>query len=387
MTEKRFKVSIIYFVVVVLTLLMRVASALDIYSALGIDDADAFWSFSIQIVIFGVVPFVLYTIFVAGREDRFLPYLAIGKKKSEELENSDEPAEIFEDKELETAVEPQATLSEEDDLQDQVSPKCEKPETKGRKAIRLICATFSDFGFKKVSAKSALATIPLAICMIIIGSGVSMLWQIVLSLTGYTHTSSNTDYYSIAILFKELFFVAVLPGFFEEFTHRGLLGAGYRETGWKFVVMSALLFGLMHQNIVQTGYTFVDGIAMALVLYYTGSIFPAMFMHFLNNAVSVCLGYIEQNGGVFGFVNTFEDWLYSTFGGLIVCILAILISAVIVVLIFYAMRKEAVKQGRIDDAPFKKTDALPIKYDLVFMLTVIVGVAATVFSLVWGIMR
>ena len=38
---KRLNVGITYFIVVLLTLLLRVASALDIYSALGVEDADA----------------------------------------------------------------------------------------------------------------------------------------------------------------------------------------------------------------------------------------------------------------------------------------------------------------------------------------------------------
>lgn len=48
--SKRKSVGIIYFVVIMLTLVMRVASALDIYSALGIDDSDVLWTCTVQIL-------------------------------------------------------------------------------------------------------------------------------------------------------------------------------------------------------------------------------------------------------------------------------------------------------------------------------------------------
>lgn len=52
---KRLNVGITYFIVVLLTLLLRVASALDIYSALGVEDADALFTCIVQIAIFGFV--------------------------------------------------------------------------------------------------------------------------------------------------------------------------------------------------------------------------------------------------------------------------------------------------------------------------------------------
>lgn len=403
MTSKRLKVSIIYFVVVVLTLLMRVASALDIYSALGIEDADAFWSCMIQIVIFGVVPFVMYVFWVAGREDKFLPYFP--KRKADEEECEEESAvdteylrdnqpvttELFssdnliEDAQQNQSNEIAETAISETPQQKQSNEIAE--EKKGQKAAATIKNLLHDFGFKKISAKSAIGMVVLAVCMIIIGSAVSMLWQMVLSLLGYTHLSSDTQYDSIWVLVEELVLVAVLPGFFEEFSHRGLLFAGFKETGWKFVVLSALFFSLMHQNIVQTGYTFVDGISMALVMYYTGSIWPSMFMHFLNNAWAVFIGYVADNGGAFSFILIAEDWLYSSVGGLVVCVLAVLLAAVLAVAIFWILRNEAVKKGRIDSKPFKDTKTYPLVQDLLFWLIVAVGVVATTFSLVWGILR
>ena len=412
MTSKRFKVSIIYFVVVLLTLLFRVASALDIYSALGIRNDDAFWTCIVQIVIFGAVPFVSYMIFIAGKEDRPLPYFPAkaDKKRCETEENGDEaqttavPYAVESEYSRETEdvqpVQDSAVDSAEQVDADEVALSDEQEtkqadeaqavpaqEPQAGKAKQAFGEFIRVFGFKKVSLKNSLLTVVFAVCMIIIGTAVSMLWQMVLSLMGYTASSSHTHYAGVSDLFLQILLVAVLPGFFEEFSHRGLLFAGYKESGWKFVLISALFFSLMHQNIRQTGYTFVDGIAMALAMYYTGSIWPGMFMHFLNNFWSVFLGYVADVGGAFGFVITVENWLYSSIGGLIVCVVAVLLAIVFATLVVLAFRKDAVKCGRIPDRPFAKTNAYPLSCDAMFWLTVAVGIVATVFSLVWGLIR
>ena len=316
---KRNSIGFIYFAIVIATLLLRIASALDIYGALGVKDSDAFYSCVVQILIFGVMTLSLY-FFIVGRRE-------------------------------------------------------------GARAF------ISDFAIKKVSGKNCFRVLGIAICMIVVSMAISYVWQSMLSLMGYTRVPSKTDYSSIGVLFRELALVAVLPAIFEELTHRGLLYAGYRECGWKFVLVSALYFSLMHQNITQTGYTFFAGAVMALAAYYTGSIFPGIFMHFLNNAVSVVSGYIGQNGGVFGFINDIENWIYGSAYGLLTGIAVAALCVVILVLLFIRMRKDAVKNGIIGEQPFENTCDKPIYKDIPFILTVVLGVGATAFSLVWGLMR
>lgn len=319
--SKRNSVSLIYFAVVILTLLMRVGSALNMYEVLGVD-GDVFFSCIVQIVIFGVVPISLYLISAKSRKDN-------------------------------------------------------------------IKVVLDDFGVKKISARNCFRVIVLAICMIVIATGVSYVWQVFLRMIGYTRVPSSTDYSSVGVLFKELALVALLPGIFEEITHRGLLWAGYRDSKWKFVIVSALLFSLMHQNINQTAYTFVDGIIIALSMYYTRSIWCGIFMHFANNAVSVLLGYIDQNPGVFAWVNTIQEWLYSSMIGLIIGVLIVFVAIAITALMFVRMRKDAVKCGIVDEIPCGKIDGdvKPLYKDVPFIITVLTGIVATAFSLVWGIMR
>lgn len=316
---KRNGIGFIYFAVVIASLLLRIASSLDIYSALGVADRDAFYSCTVQILIFGVMPISLLL----------------------------------------------ATVC-----------RGEKPR-----------AILKDFGVKKLSGKNVLFTIVLAICMPVVTAGVSFVWQNMLSLMGYVYSPSSTDYHSLGVLFSELALVAILPAIFEEISHRGLVYAGYRECGWKFVLISALYFSLMHQNIRQTGYTFFGGVAMALAMYYTGSIFPSMAMHFFNNATSVIGGYVRQNGGFLSFINVIEDFLYGSALGVAVGAIAVVTCAGAMVAVYFAMRKEAVAKGIIDPRPFASSDAKPVYKDVPFILTVLLGIGATAFSFAWGLMR
>lgn len=84
--------------------------------------------------------------------------------------------------------------------------------------------------------------------------------------------------------------VGLAPAFAEEFLFRGVVYGNLRPFGkGQAVLISAALFALMHQNIGQLFYTFVGGIAMALMYELTGSIWCGIFFHLLNNELSVLI--------------------------------------------------------------------------------------------------
>ncbi len=248
--------------------------------------------------------------------------------------------------------------------------------------INTLCC---DFGIKKVGLCDMALSIGIGICMIYIATVVSFLWNAVLSSIGFTSSSTKTEYTSVGVLFLELLMTAVLPAIFEEYTHRGLLFAGYRQFGWKVVLLSALLFALMHQNIKQTGYTFFDGVVLALLAYYTGSILPSICVHFLNNAVSVLWDYGEYTGGWLSFMDKANAWLYGSLTGYIIGMVLFVLCAIIMIMLFYKLRERAVESGRVPATQFK--DGVRIKNDIFMWPTVLLGVGATIFTLVWGILR
>lgn len=96
-----------------------------------------------------------------------------------------------------------------------------------------------------------------------------------------------------------LFVVALTPAVCEEMLFRGLffrsLKARYRPL--PAVVATAVLFGLYHMSLVKFVPTGLMGLAFGLVAWRTGSIFPTMLMHFLNNACSVLITYYPEQVG------------------------------------------------------------------------------------------
>ena len=99
---------------------------------------------------------------------------------------------------------------------------------------------------------------------------------------GMTYDIEN---YEIAL---SLLTTAVIPGIFEELLFRGAVLTRLRPYGKGVsVVISAVLFGLMHQNAGQFLYATAAGLVLGWITVQTGSVVCAMVCHFFNNAVAV----------------------------------------------------------------------------------------------------
>ena len=107
--------------------------------------------------------------------------------------------------------------------------------------------------------------------------------------------------------------IAVYGPFSEELAFRGVIYQSYRqqENRWKALLLSSLLFGLMHMNLNQACYAFVMGIALALLVEATGSMIPAFIAHFWVNGLSTVLMYAIDNvtGGMEELVEAAESSL------------------------------------------------------------------------------
>lgn len=80
---------------------------------------------------------------------------------------------------------------------------------------------------------------------------------------------------------------AVVPAFIEEFAVRGFLLQSMRKLGDGFaIVMSSLIFSLLHANAVQIPFAFMAGLVLGYVFCKTNSIWVSIAVHFLNNAFS-----------------------------------------------------------------------------------------------------
>lgn len=88
----------------------------------------------------------------------------------------------------------------------------------------------------------------------------------------------------------QLFFIAVIPAFVEEFVFRGIFYHSYRKNGiFGAAILSGFIFGIVHLNINQFVYACVLGIIFALLVEATGSMFASMIAHFAINSYSIIM--------------------------------------------------------------------------------------------------
>ena len=84
-----------------------------------------------------------------------------------------------------------------------------------------------------------------------------------------------------------LFALTVVPAVVEEFAFRGVILGSLKKYGSGYaIVVSSVLFGLMHGNIVQIPFAAVFGLVVGYIALATDSIIPCIIIHFLNNFVA-----------------------------------------------------------------------------------------------------
>jgi sodium transport system permease protein len=86
---------------------------------------------------------------------------------------------------------------------------------------------------------------------------------------------------------------AVSPAICEELLFRGFVLSGLRQSmkPWAAVLLTALLFGILHLSLFRLVGTTALGAIMGWLVIRTGSIFPAMIFHALNNAIALTIGF------------------------------------------------------------------------------------------------
>ncbi|MCI8555548.1 MAG: CPBP family intramembrane metalloprotease [Clostridia bacterium] len=112
------------------------------------------------------------------------------------------------------------------------------------------------------------------------------------SLSGLNPTSWWTYLLSIVLL-------AILPSIYEEFIFRGMILNGLRSrfNDYVSILLSALMFAIMHNNIQQLIYPFLLGCIMGWIVLRTGSLVSSIIVHFINNFLVVTFAYIENATG------------------------------------------------------------------------------------------
>lgn len=88
---------------------------------------------------------------------------------------------------------------------------------------------------------------------------------------------------------------AIVPALVEEFACRGIVLGLLKKHGQGFaIIASSIVFGIMHGNFEQIPFAVMVGLILGYIYVKTGSIWPSVAVHCINNAVSVIFTYLEN---------------------------------------------------------------------------------------------
>ncbi|MBQ7957133.1 MAG: CPBP family intramembrane metalloprotease [Clostridia bacterium] len=88
---------------------------------------------------------------------------------------------------------------------------------------------------------------------------------------------------------------AILPAAVEEFAMRAVTMQALRKYGDRFaIIMTALVFGLMHRNAVQGIFAFIAGVVFGYITIATKSVWTAVIVHSLNNGIYVIFNVVNE---------------------------------------------------------------------------------------------
>jgi membrane protease YdiL (CAAX protease family) len=150
--------------------------------------------------------------------------------------------------------------------------------------------------------------------------------------------------------------VGLAPAFAEEFLFRGVIYGNLRPYGrTQAILISAALFALMHQNIGQLFYTFVGGIAMALMYELTGSIWCGIFFHLLNNQISVLtevLYYEKLGEGIEPLLMLWD-----------IAVLVLGAVSILILVLYYRKKAEKAENARLEGVFGEQGSIEPFAYD------------------------
>lgn len=146
--------------------------------------------------------------------------------------------------------------------------------------------------FKKIKFKTALLAVAIAIFsypVVVLLNMVSMIF------VENAMMNVMPDVLQMGLI-PGLILMAFFPAVVEETIFRGMIYNTYSKRRPMIgIVLSALLFGLMHMNFNQLPYALYLGIIMALLMEACDSIIAPMIVHFTMNATSSTLAFLTKD--------------------------------------------------------------------------------------------
>ncbi len=179
---------------------------------------------------------------------------------------------------------------------------------------------------RKAAVTLTMALIPVTLLTTFVINFISTIFQ---EITGIAFSGgSDIEIYSLPEFIMAVLSIDVAPAIVEEFAIRGVVLQSLRRYGDKFaIIVSAVLFSLIHGNMVQIPYTLFAGLYFGYLAVRTGSLWPSIILHFINNFYSVIAMWLTSN---------YSDAVASA--GVLIMLGALIVSGIIGGAIFLSMR-------------------------------------------------
>lgn len=172
--------------------------------------------------------------------------------------------------------------------------------------------TLYNFGFSKIQVLPIIISIVIGFLCYFLNNAIASFFSNMLDLVGYETLPSisstvRSTPYTLPMFLLNVLTTAILPCVCEETAHRGLLLKGSYSLGiTNALILSSVMFGLMHLNINQFFYATILGFIIGVVAVVSKNIIPAIIIHFINNFLNVYISFARTN-------NLFGSKFYTSY--------------------------------------------------------------------------
>lgn len=160
--------------------------------------------------------------------------------------------------------------------------------------------------------------------------------------------------------------VAVVPALVEEFAVRGAVMQPLRRYGDRFaIIASAIIFAILHGNLVQAPFAFVAGLGIGYAVCITNSLWTGVLIHFCNNLYSVITAFMVED-----IAN--EELLNKIY--MIVLVMLYIVSILGSVIFVMLKEKRKLTPSFTVSSPIQKASALFINIPMVIAILIMLKI-------------
>ncbi|MCL2248034.1 MAG: CPBP family intramembrane metalloprotease [Oscillospiraceae bacterium] len=168
-------------------------------------------------------------------------------------------------------------------------------------------------------------------------------------------------------LIAMVFMIVVVAPVFEEFLTRGIMYDALAPFGAGIaIIISSLLFGLMHGSLFMLFYTTAYGFALGYVRYATNSLYVVTVLHAIVNAIGATTLVLTSLVTVTNEENRAVNTIYTIF--LITVFIAVIVGICVFISKIRSMHKFKIDNPWTEIGPWKKMGIFFVSIPVIVML-------------------